>query len=281
MVKRTGANLIETVDGVKFAMERLKQNWPGTVQVSFTQDKSKTIRDMLHELQNSVITAVLLVFVIMLVALGGRASLFIGIAIPASFLTGILGLQMAGLTVNIVVLFALILAVGMLVDDAIIVSEFAERRMAEGMAPKEAYSLAARRMAGPVVSATLTRVAAFSPLMFWPGIVGEFMKYLPLTLIATLSASLVVALFFTPTLGALLGRASTGQHHDDRMADKGAYMRLVRAAIARPVSTLVIGAAVLAGVVVAYGRFGHGVEFFPDVEPDYGLVRCGRAATSR
>ena len=104
-------------------------------------------------------------------------------------------------------LFTLILAVGMLVDDAIIVSEFAERRMAEGMDPKAAYSLAAKRMAGPVIAATLTRVAAFSPLMFWPGIVGEFMKYLPLTLIATLSASLVVALFFTPTLGALLGKA--------------------------------------------------------------------------
>jgi multidrug efflux pump len=273
VVKRTGANLIETVDGVKVAMERVRQAWPATVEVSFTQDKSKTIRDMLHELQNSVITAVLLVIVIMLVVLGGRASLFIGIAIPASFLTGILGLQMAGLTVNIVVLFALILAVGMLVDDAIIVSEFAERRMAEGMNPREAYSLAARRMAGPVISATATRIAAFSPLMFWPGIVGEFMKYLPLTLIATLSASLVVALFFTPTLGALLGRANISGHHDDRMAERGAYMRVVRLAIGRPISTLVVTAAVLVGVVMAYGRFGHGVEFFPNVEPDFGLVQ--------
>ena len=272
VVKRTGANLIETVDGVKAAMAQLRQGWPATVQVSFTQDKSKTIRDMLHELQNSVITAVLLVFVIMLVVLGGRASLFIGIAIPASFLTGILGLQLAGLTVNIVVLFALILAVGMLVDDAIIVSEFAERRMAEGLPPREAYSLAARRMSGPVISATLTRIAAFSPLMFWPGIVGEFMKYLPLTLIATLSASLVVALFFTPTLGALLGRAPT-HVHDERMADRGPYMRVVRAAIARPLTTLVVGVCILAGIVTAYGRFGHGVEFFPAVEPDFGLVQ--------
>jgi multidrug efflux pump len=272
VVKRTGANLINTVDGVKAAMERIKGTWPGTVEVSFTQDKSKTIRDMLHELQNSVITAVLLVFVIMLVVLGGRASLFIGIAIPASFLTGILGLQMAGLTVNIVVLFALILAVGMLVDDAIIVSEFAERRMADGMEPKAAYSLAAKRMAGPVISATATRIAAFSPLMFWPGIVGEFMKYLPLTLIATLSASLVVALFFTPTLGALLGRAPT-HLHDDRMAERGLYMRVVRAAIARPGGTLLATLAVLVGVMFAYGRFGNGVEFFPNVEPDFGLVQ--------
>ena len=179
ITKRTGANLIETVDAVKKVAVQLQSRWPETVHVTFSQDKSKTIRDMLHELQNSVITAVLLVFVIMLVVLGGRASIFIGIAIPASFLTGILGLQIAGLTVNIVVLFALILAVGMLVDDAIIVSEFAERRMAEGMAAGPAYSLAAKRMAGPVIAATLTRIAAFSPLMFWPGIVGQFMKYLP------------------------------------------------------------------------------------------------------
>jgi multidrug efflux pump len=144
--------------------------------------------------------------------------------------------------------------------------------MAEGMEPKAAYSLAAKRMAGPVISATLTRVAAFSPLMFWPGIVGEFMKYLPLTLIATLSASLVVALFFTPTLGALLGRAPT-HLHDERMAERGVYMRIVRAAIARPGGTLVLAAMVLAGVLGAYGKFGNGVEFFPNVEPDFGLVQ--------
>ena len=147
--KRTGANLIETVDGVKFAVERMKQTWPEALQVSYTQDKSKVIRQMLADLQNSVITGVLLVAIIILFALGFRASLFIGIAIPASFLAGVLGLQLAGLTVNIVVLFSLILAVGMLVDDAIIVSEFAERRMSEGMPPREAYSLAAKRMAGP------------------------------------------------------------------------------------------------------------------------------------
>ena len=167
---------------------------------------------MLSDLQNSVATGVLLVAVIILFALGFRASLFIGIAIPASFLAGVLGLQLAGLTVNIVVLFSLILAVGMLVDDAIIVSEFAERRMSEGMPPKQAYAEAAKRMSGPVIAATATRIAAFSPLLFWPGVVGQFMKYMPITLIATLSASLAVALFFTPTLGALLGRASPVPH---------------------------------------------------------------------
>src|SRR5215210_367165 len=269
--KRTGANLIETVDGVKAAVEIMKVNWPEGVQVTFTQDKSKVIRQMLSDLQNSVATGVLLVVVIILFALGFRASLFIGIAIPASFLAGVLGLQLAGLTVNIVVLFSLILAVGMLVDDAIIVSEFAERRMAEGIPPKEAYSLAAKRMSGPVIAATATRIAAFSPLLFWPGIVGEFMKYLPITLIATLSASLVVALIFTPTLGALLGKAAQIPH-DERVADRGPYMRLVRLSLRNPGTTLALAALLLVVVEVAYGKYGSGVEFFPKVEPDYGQV---------
>ena len=275
--KRTGANLIETVDATRAVVDRLTATWPETVEVTFTQDKSKDIRIMLHELQNSVITAVLLVVVIMLMVLGGRASLFIGIAIPASFLAGILGLHMAGLTVNIVVLFSLILAVGMLVDDAIIVSEFAERRMSEGMAPRDAYSLAAKRMAGPVIAATATRVAAFSPLLFWPGIVGEFMKYMPLTLIATLSASLVVALFFTPTLGAMLGRANAAHaaeaHKEKRLRDRGPYMRVVKLALHHPWATLALTAVLLVGVIQGYGRYGNGVEFFPNIEPDYGLVQ--------
>ena len=134
--KRSGANLIETVDAVRATVAELQKTWPEAVHVTFTQDKSKVIRQMLGDLQNSVATGVLLVVIVILFALGFRASLFIGIAIPASFLAGVLGLQLAGLTVNIVVLFSLILAVGMLVDDAIIVSEFAERRMSEGMPPQ-------------------------------------------------------------------------------------------------------------------------------------------------
>jgi len=269
--KRTGANLIQTVDAVKYVVDQLQKQLPEAVHVTFTQDKSKLIRQMLGDLQNSVATGVLLVAVIILFALGFRASLFIGIAIPASFLAGVLGLQLAGLTVNIVVLFSLILAVGMLVDDAIIVSEFAERRMAEGMAPREAYALAAKRMAGPVIAATATRVAAFSPLLFWPGVVGQFMKYLPITLIATLSASLAVALFFTPTLGALLGKAAPVSH-DDRVKDTGPYMRAVRFALRRPGMTLALAAFLLVAVQMAYGKLGRGVEFFPSVEPDYGQV---------
>jgi multidrug efflux pump len=268
--KRTGANLIDTVDGVKEAVAELEAGWPDTLQVQYIGDQSKFIRQMLNDLQNSVATALLLVAIVILFTLGVRASIFIGIAVPFSFLTGILLLSLFGATMNIVVLFSLILAVGMLVDDAIIVSEFAERRMGEGMKPREAYAFAATRMAGPVTAATLTRVAAFLPLLFWPGIVGEFMKFLPITLIATLSASLVAALVFTPTLGALIGKPHTVVH--DAKPRDGLYMKTVRLAVHHPGITLLLALALLIGVPYTYGQVGKGVEFFPNVEPDAGIV---------
>jgi multidrug efflux pump len=266
--KRTGANLVETVDAVKAVASDFEALLPQGAEIGFSQDKSTSIRQLLSDLQNSVLTAVILVFIVILYALSGRASLLIGFAIPASFLMGILALSLAGLTVNIVVLFSLILAVGMLVDDAIIVTEFAERRMAEGMDRKQAFSLAAKRMAGPVTAATLTRVAAFSPLLFWPGVVGEFMKYMPITLIATLSASLLYALVFTPTLGAMFAKPMV----EDGPKRDGLYMRFVGRAVRHPFIVVACTIATLIAVPVAYGTYGKGVEFFPDVEPDYGLL---------
>ncbi|MEO9830568.1 MAG: efflux RND transporter permease subunit [Nitratireductor sp.] len=265
--KRTGANLVETVDKVKAVATQFQEILPEGATVSFSQDKSTVIRQLLGDLENSVLTAVILVFVVILYALSGRASMLIGLAIPASFLMGIMWLSLAGYTVNIVVLFSLILAVGMLVDDAIIVTEFAERRMTEGMPKAEAFSLAAKRMAGPVVAATATRVAAFSPLLFWPGIVGEFMKYMPITLIVTLSSSLIYALVFTPALGALFAKPVIEEEHRD-----GWYMRFVRRAVRHPFIVTFASLAALVAVPYAYATYGKGVEFFPNVEPEYGLL---------
>ena len=273
VVKRSGANIIETVDAVQATVDRLRPTLPPTLQITFQQDRSTNIRTMLNDLQNSVITGLLLVAMIMLYTLGWRASLFIGLAVPGSFLAGILALSMAGLTVNIVVLFTLILAIGELVDNAIIVTEYAERRMSEGMRPREAYALAAKRMAGPCFAATATRLVTFSPLLFWPGIVGEFMKYLPITFMATLIASLVFALVFTPTLGALIAKPNPAADDvGERVGERSLYMRVVKAAIASPSLTLLVTVATLVGVFAAYARFGNGVEFFPKVEPEYGLV---------
>lgn len=266
--KRIGANLIETVDEVRAVTEVVQKDLPDGVEVSFSQDKSITIRQLLSDLQNSVLTAVVLVFIVILYALTVRSSILIGLAIPASFLMGILGLQMAGLTVNLVVLFSLILAVGMLVDDAIIVVEYAERRMAEGHDRRTAFVEASRKMAGPVTASTLTRIAAFSPLLFWPGVVGEFMKYMPITLIATLSASMLYALVFVPVLGALIARPFK---EPPRKKD-GAYMALVARAIRHPWIVLMLAVGSLIAVPMVYGKVGKGVEFFPNVEPEYGLL---------
>ena len=278
--KRTGENIIETIESVRALVDSEAARWPAGIDVAFNQDRSKQIRIMLTDLQNNVMSAVLLVMIVIIAALGLRSAGLVGIAIPGSFLTGILILASLGLTINIVVLFSLILAVGMLVDGAIVVTEYADRKMVEGEPRQRAYSLAARRMAWPIIAATATTLAAFLPLMFWPGVVGEFMKFLPLTLIATLSASLVMALIFIPTLGALFGKSATKNRNLVAIAGDhalplaeirgftGRYLRVLQMALNHPGKVLMIALALLIGAQYAYARFGHGVEFFPEIEPD-------------
>ncbi len=267
--KRVGANIVDMLDQVKAVADAFQKQLPEGMSVTYTQDKSVFVLQLLNDLQNHVMIAVILVFIVILYSLSGRASLLIGLAIPSSFLMGILLLALMGYTINMIVLFSLILAVGMLVDDAIIVTEFAERRMSEGMPREQAFELAAKRMAGPVIAATMTRVAAFSPLLFWPGIIGDFMKYMPITLIVTLSASMLYALVFTPTIGALIAKAHV---HEDEGNRDGWYMAVVKKAVRFPKTVLVLTVGLLVGVQVAYSNYGAGVEFFPSVEPDYGLL---------
>lgn len=279
--KRAGENIIDTVDQVKAKVEESKAIWPNHIKVTYTGDMSKDVKDMLSDLQNNVLSAVLLVVIVIIAILGTRSAFLVGVAIPGSFLTGILVIAIFGLTVNIVVLFALIMAVGMLVDGAIVVSEFADRMMNEGMPRKKAYAVAAKRMAWPIIASTATTLAAFAPLIFWPGMMGEFMKYLPITLIATLSASLVMALVFVPTIGSLIGKVrplTDEQKQNLLVAEEGnltqlkgatgRYVRLLDRAIKRPLLSLfaAIGFSVL--VFISYGMSGLGVEFFPDVEPN-------------
>lgn len=270
--KRIGSNVVETIEGSKAVAEEFvkqaQQTLPG-LQVTYTQDKSVFVNQLLNDLQNHVMIAVILVFIVILYALSGRASLLIGLSIPSSFLIGILMLALMGYTINMIVLFSLILAVGMLVDDAIIVTEYAERRMSEGMHKAQAFEEAAKRMAGPVIAATLTRIAAFSPLLFWPGIVGDFMKYLPITLIVTLAASMAYALLFAPAIGAIIGKAPKEEHGERR---DGFYMGVVKTAVRFPITALVLTVILLSGGLFSYVKYGNGVEFFPAVEPDYGLL---------
>lgn len=283
--KRTGENIIDTIDRVRATVEAERGFWPENVRASFSQDQSNNIRSMLSDLQNNVIAAIVLVMVVVVAALGVRSGLLVGVAIPGSFLAGILVLAAMGQSINLVVLFSLILATGMLVDGAIIVVEYADRKMSEGLDRRDAYRAAAQRMAWPVIASTATTVAAFLPMVFWTGIVGEFMKYLPITLSITLTASLVMALIFVPTLGSVVGKpgaadpdvlkalsiSETGDLTTLR-GWTGVYTRTLSAALARP-GWVVAGAfALLIASWGLYGALGRGVEFFPDIEPKQAVV---------
>ena len=286
IVKRSGENIIDTIDRVRETVLQEQALWPDTVEVSFTQDESKNIKTMLADLQNNVISAILLVMIVVVWALGVRTAALVGIAIPGAFLTGILIIYMMGLTVNVVVLFALILSVGLLVDGAIVVTELADRKMAEGLHRREAYAIASKRMAWPIISSTATTLAAFAPLLFWPGIVGEFMRYMPLTLICVLSASLAMALIFVPVMGALFGKAETA--NDPKVAKTlaaseegdlneiggftGQYIRILEKALTMPGKILLAALAMLIIVQMAYAKLGKGIEFFPDIEPERASV---------
>ncbi|ALG67812.1 efflux RND transporter permease subunit [Beggiatoa leptomitoformis] len=277
--KRVGTNIIDTIEQVRSVVEAEKQDFPATVQINFIQDRSTDVRNILADLQNNVLTAVLLVAIVVLAALGLRTATLVVISIPGSFLLGILIIYYLGLTMNIVVLFSLILSSGMLVDGAIVVTEYADRRLMEGMPRAQAYGLAAKRMAIPVITSTLTTLAVFFPLLFWPGVVGEFMKYLPITVIATLSASLIVALLFMPALGALIGKANSTPlpNHDNAPLESirgitGFYIHVLGFLLKHPLKVLFLALCTLVGTYMLYGAYGKGVEFFPEVEPEQAVV---------
>jgi len=202
--KRIGENIIQTIDEVKRVVSVTSSDFPPNINVLYSQDQSKGIKTMLNSLQNNVIAAIILVLIIILGALGVRSGLLVGLSIPGSFLSGLLALSIMGFTINIVVLFALILSVGLLVDGAIVVVEYADRKLKEGLSIVDAYAEASKKMSLPIISSTATTLAAFVPLIFWPGLAGEFMKYLPITLICVLTSSLFMALLFVPVLGTVL-----------------------------------------------------------------------------
>ena len=241
---------------------------------------------MLGELENSLITAVLLVLIVIVASLGLRGGLIVGIAVPGSFLIGIMMLAGFGISINIVVLFSLIMATGMLVDGAIILVEFADRCMLNGMDRRTAYAEATKRMAWPIFSSITTIIAAFGPMAFWPGTTGEFMKYLPITLSATLFASLLMAMIFIPCIGALIGKPNREDMHAVRRNSSrprnswpahAAWIGSIWSPCAAPCVirswSIFGGIGILVGTVMAFMAFNAGVEFFPDIEPEVAQVQ--------
>jgi multidrug efflux pump len=204
VVKRIGTNIIDNNTNVRKVVGEFTKNWPSAVKVNYMIDQSSFIFEVLGSLQSSILTAISLVMIVVIGSLGFRSGLLVGLAIPTSFMVGFLILASLGITVNMMVMFGLVLTVGMLVDGAIVMIEYADRKMAEGLSPKLAYNRAAKLMFWPIISSTATTLAAFLPLLLWPGVSGEFMSYLPVMVIIVLMASLLTALIFVPVTGRVM-----------------------------------------------------------------------------
>ncbi|ADZ71151.1 efflux RND transporter permease subunit [Polymorphum gilvum] len=214
VTKRIGTNVIENNDAVRSVVQAAAADWPETIRVDIMLDQSANIYEVLGSLQSSILTAIFLVMVLVVASLGLRSALLVGLAIPTSFMVGFLILSGLGYTVNTMVMFGLVLTVGMLVDGAIVMVEYADRKIAEGMEDREAYIRAAKLMFWPIVSSTATTLAAFLPMLLWPGVAGEFMSYLPIMVIIVLTASLLTAMVFLPVTGGIFAAVShwTGRH---------------------------------------------------------------------
>ena len=268
--RRPEANVVNTIAAAHAVVERQQPEWPEGLQVSFPVDDTENIVSRFDSLQNSVVAAVLIVMAICMAFLGLRSGLLVGIAIPGSFLTGILVLATMGVTINALALIGLILSVGILVDGAIVVVENAETLKEQGTSPRDAYVKAAQRMAWPIISSTATTLAVFLPLLFWPGNTGAFFKYLPITLISVLTAALVMALLFVPAIGASLKQSKPKQASTpkEETALSKWYTAVLNRAVDRPGRVIFGTIIVLVMVQIGYSNYGQGIYFFPPQEPD-------------
>jgi multidrug efflux pump len=276
--KRAGENIIYIADEVRAVLARLQPTFPPGTEVTILGDQSADIRTMLHDLENNIISGLILVVAVLFLFLGLTNSLFVGVAIPFSMLIAFTVLRALGITLNMVVLFSLILALGMLVDNAIVIVENIFRHRGQGKDPLTGAREGAAQVSGAVVASTLTTLCAFGPLVFWPGIMGEFMKYLPITLIITLAASLLVALVFNPVLCSRFMQEPRPGGGSTRLGDvlMGFGLRTYEPTLrwALRWRWLTLGSMVTLYVIVnlLFLRFNHGVELFPDIDPNVAQV---------
>ena len=228
--KRLGANIIEVADKVKAEVEAAREGWPAGVEATVLGDQSKDIRRMVADLENNILSGLVLVVVVLMFVLGFRTALFVGLSIPFSMLLTFVAIQLSGTTLNMIVLFSLVLAVGMLVDNAIVVIENIYRHIQEGKPPLTAASFATREVGSAIAVSTFTTVGAFFPLLFWPGVVGDFMFFLPLTVSIALLASLAVAFTINPVMAGTFLRRDRVPDEAGGARGRGPVARAPRAA---------------------------------------------------
>ena len=285
ITKRAKSNTIETIANARAIIDEQKKSMPASVNVFYTSDQGPFALAQVSELEGNIFTALALVMVLVVAAMGLRSGFIVGIGIPVSFLFALIFIYLLGFTFNFMVMFGMLLGLGMLIDGAIVVTEYADRKMMEGFDSRAAYTLAAKRMFWPVTASIATTLAAFLPLMFWPGIPGKFMSYLPITVFTVLSGSLLFALVFCPMLGALFGKAEVKDaKHMANLAElengdptrlrnlTGMYAKLLQYATRYAGVTLIITLVTVYACFTGYGIFGKGAVFFSEAEPQYAQI---------
>ena len=282
--KRITANLIDTVTNTKQIIESYRSDFSENLDIGYAFDTSEMTEQMVNELQGNIITAMCLVLALVVATLGFRSGLLVGFAIPFSILGALIIINSLGHSFNFMVMFGLLLSLGMLIDGAIVVVEHANTKVSEGISFKKAYSDSVGRMAVPVIASTGTTLAAFLPLLFWPGVSGDFMSYLPITVFAVLGWSLLYALVFVPTLGTVLGRrrGKNKKLPEDRESEKSArtlflplekvYLKILKPVVNAPVKFAGIMFIFIFGIFALYFKFNSGQEFFTPIESQYGMI---------
>ncbi|MBN1942204.1 MAG: efflux RND transporter permease subunit, partial [Phycisphaerae bacterium] len=272
--KRVGANIVEIAAMIKVILDEARKRLPPGVKLELTDDRSKEIHSMILDLENNILTGLILVVGVLMIFMGLRSSLIVAVVIPLSMLMSFAAILAMGYTLNMVVLFALILALGMLVDNAIVIVENIYRFMEMGYTRVEAAMKGTAEVAWPVIASTATTVAAFVPLLFWPGIMGEFMRFVPITVITVLSSSLIVAMMVNPVICSMFarpGKRKLDPHHQPGRFVRG-YRHVLETALRHPGTTLLLSVLLLAAVIVVYTRRGRGTELFPSTDPDQGVI---------
>lgn len=277
--KRVGTSLVDVVANVKAIVEDRRDEFPSNVTVSYIADQSPETIEQISTLQGNISTAMFLVLTVVVAAIGIRSGLLVALGIPFSFLFAFIVINAIGFTYNFMVMFGMLLGLGMLIDGAIVVVELAERRMGEGVSPRDAYAYSIRRMFWPVVASVATTLAAFLPLMFWPGVTGQFMRYLPVTVFAVLIGSLLYALLFAPVVGALISDKREKRTGNFELVEQGRfdeltgvlawYARVLKFTTRHPFIVITLTFATLYGILQWYGAAGNGSQYFVDVEPNF------------
>ena len=273
---REGANAIDAAEKINEELEEFRATLPKNLTVVKTNDDTVWARMMVSELNGNIISAVVLIMILVVASMGFRVSMLVGLSIPFCFLMTYLSLYLLGYEVNFLVMMGLLLGMGMLIDGSIVVTEYADRKISEGLSRLEAYRLASKRMFTPVLASTGTTIAAFIPLIFWPGFTGQFMRYLPITVSIVLASSLFYSLILIPVLGSYFGQRSsalklgkdsdkTGEIIFDKLSEF--YGKLTKVFVKNPGETMILTLAILFTIVTTYNFYGKGTVYFAIVDP--------------